>query len=105
MVIHDYEGWDTESRLDRDGIYRVNIAIGRSGFEKLLRHAPAEHTADHDEFDYTATDVFLPHPIYAAQGWVSILNPAEQTSTQLRSLLDDAYSLAARRHARKRNAR
>jgi hypothetical protein len=105
VVIHDYAGWDTESRLDRDGIYRVNIAIGRSGFEKLLGHAPAEHTVHHDEFDYTATDVFLPHPIYAAQGWVSTLNPAEQTSTQLRSLLDDAYSLAARRHARKRNAR
>ena len=33
LVIHDYAGWDTESHLDRDGIFRVNIAIGRSGFE------------------------------------------------------------------------
>jgi hypothetical protein len=100
VVIHDYAGWDTESQLDRDGIFRVNIAIGRSGFEKLLGHAPGEHAAHHDRFDYTATDVLLPHPIYAAQGWVSILNPAERTSMQLRSLLDDAYSLAARRYAR-----
>ena len=56
MVIHDYAGWDTESQLDRDGIFRVNIAIGRSGFEKLLGHAPGEHAAHHDRFDYTATD-------------------------------------------------
>jgi hypothetical protein len=105
VVIHDYAGWDTESHLDRDGIYRVNIAIGRGGFEKLLGHGPGEHAARHDEFDYTATDVLLPHPLYAAQGWVSVLNPAERTSMQLRSLVDDAYSLAARRHARRRDAR
>ena len=27
IVIHDYAGWDTESNLDRDGIFRVNIAM------------------------------------------------------------------------------
>ena len=43
VVIHDYAGWDTESRLDRDGIFRVNIAIGRSEFERLLGHAPTQH--------------------------------------------------------------
>jgi hypothetical protein len=105
LVIHDYAGWDAESRLDRDGIFRVNIAIGRSGFEQLVGHAPKEHAAHHDEVDYAATDVLLPHPIYASQGWVSILNPAEGTSMQLRELLDHAYSLAARRHMRKRDAR
>ena len=41
LVIHDYAGWDTESNLDRDGIFRVNIAIGRSGFERLLGYPPA----------------------------------------------------------------
>jgi Family of unknown function (DUF6194) len=104
LVIHDYAGWDTESHLDRDGIFRVNIALGRSGFEQLLGHAPTKHAAHHDEFDYAATDVLLPHPIYAAQGWVSILNPAERTSMQLRELLDHAHSLAARRHMRKKGS-
>jgi hypothetical protein len=105
LVVHDYAGWDTESQLDRHGIFRVNIAVGRSGFERLLGYAPAEQTAHHDEFDYAAIDVLLPHPIYASQGWVSILNPAEQTGTQLRKLLDDAYNLAERRYARRREAR
>jgi Family of unknown function (DUF6194) len=104
LVIHDYADWDTESDLDRVGIFRVNIAIGRSSFERLLGYAPAEHAAHHDEFDYAATDVLLPHPTYATQGWVSILNPAERTSVQLRRLFDDAYDLAVRRYARRRDA-
>ena len=105
VVTHDYAGWDTESELDRDGIFRVNIASGRSGFEQLLGYAPAEHAAHHDEYDYAATDTLIPHPTYAAQGWVSILNPAEQTSKHLRKLLDDAHRLAGRRDARRREAR
>jgi hypothetical protein len=105
LVIHDYAGWDTESRLDRDAIFRVNIAIGRTEFERLLGHAPAEHPAHHDEFDYAATDVLIPHPTYASQGWVSILNPAEQTSGQVRQLLDGAHGLAVRRHGRRLDAR
>jgi hypothetical protein len=105
VVIHDYAGWDTESRLDRDGIFRVNIAIGRSEFERLLGHAPTKHPAHHDEFDYAATDVLIPHPTYASQGWVSILNPAEQTSGQVRQLLDEAHVLAVRRHGRRLDAR
>jgi hypothetical protein len=102
VVIHDYAGWDTESQLDREGIFRVNIAIGKSDFERLLGHTPKEHAAHHDEFDYTATDVLLPHPTYASQGWVSILNPAERTSTLSRQLLSDAHGLAVRRHERRR---
>jgi Family of unknown function (DUF6194) len=102
VVIHDYAGWDTESHLDREGIFRVNIAIGKSDFERLLGQTPEEHAAHHEEFDYTATDILLPHPIYASQGWVSILNPAERTSTLLRQLLADAHGLAVYRHERRR---
>ena len=105
VVIHDYAGWDTESRLDRDGIFRVNIAIGRSEFERLLGHAPTQHQAHHDEYDYAATDVLIPHPTYASQGWVSILNPTEQTSGQVPQLLDEAHALAVRRHGRRQDAR
>jgi hypothetical protein len=101
VVIHDYAGWDTESDLDRDDIFRVNIAIGRSGFERLLGYPPATQSAHHAEFDYAATDVLLPHPLYASQGWVSILNPGDQTSGQLRDLLAEAHGLAAGRHARR----
>jgi len=104
LVIHDYPGWDAECQLDRDGIFRVNIAVGRGGFERLLGYPPAQHEAHHDEFDYAATDVLIPHPMYASQGWVSIVNPAEQTSMQLQQLLEEAHALAVRRHARRQDA-
>ena len=105
IVVHNYAGWDTESDLDREGIFRVNVAIGRSGFEQLLGHPPAQHEAHHNEFDYAATDVLIPHPTYASQGWVSILNPEDRTSTQLRELIEEAHAQAVRRHARRLNAR
>jgi Family of unknown function (DUF6194) len=104
LVIHDYPGWDTESDLDREGIFRINIAVGRAGFERLLGYPPVQQDDHHDEFDYTATDVLLPHPMYGSQGWVSILNPVERTSVQLRKLLDDAHRLAIGRHDRRLGA-
>jgi hypothetical protein len=104
VVINDYPGWDTESRLDRDGIFRVNIAIDRRDFERLVGHSPSQHAAHHREFDYAKTDVLLPHPTYASQGWVSILNPGERTGVQVRELLDNAHALAAHRLGRKRAA-
>jgi Family of unknown function (DUF6194) len=105
IVTSDYPGWDTESDLDRDGIFRVNVAVGRTTFERLLGYAPAEHADHHGQFDYAATDILLPHPQYASQGWISILNPAERTSMQLRELLSDAHGLAVRRHDRRQGAR
>jgi uncharacterized protein DUF6194 len=105
IVVSDYPGWDTESDLDRDGIFRVNIAIGRSDFTRLLGYPPKEHAVHHSDFDYAAIDILLPHPTYASQGWVAILNPSERTSTQLKSLLDDAHRLAVDRHMRRQTAR
>jgi hypothetical protein len=105
LVVSDYPGWDTESDLDRDGIFRVNVAIGRNDFERLFGYAPKEHAVHHGDFDYAATDILIPHPTYASQGWVAILNPAERTRMQLTSLLDNAHRLAVQRHTRRQSAR
>jgi Family of unknown function (DUF6194) len=105
LVVSDYPGWDTESDLDRAGIFRVNVAIGRSDFERLFGYPPKEHEAHHSDFDYAATDILLPHPTYASQGWVAILNPGERASLQLKSLLENAHRLAVQRHGRRQAAR
>jgi hypothetical protein len=97
VIHHDYEGWDMVSNLDRDGVFRLNIAVGRDRFKELLGFPPAAHAANRDRFDYTAVDQFLPHPAYAVQGWVAILNPGERTSAQARDLLVHAHERAARR--------
>jgi len=89
IVIQDYPGFDTASRLDRPGVFRVNIGVGR----ELL----AELTGDRESFDYAALDQFIPHPAYAKQGWVSILNPTAANAGRLRELLTAAHARAAGR--------
>ena len=102
IVTQDYDGWDTASDLNRPGVFRLNIAVGRTAFEKLTGYPPGEHDAQSVRLDYTALDRLIPHPAYAAQAWVAILNPGEATADQARSLLTDAHAMAAQRHDRRR---
>ncbi|WP_129843724.1 DUF6194 family protein [Streptomyces sp. RFCAC02] len=100
LVTKDYPGFDTESDLDRPGVFRLNVAVGRTVFEQLMGYPPAAHQGRHARFDYTVTDLLLPHPCYAAQGWVCVLNPARNTGEQARSLLAGARARAVRRPRR-----
>jgi hypothetical protein len=97
IVIKDYDGFDTASNLNRPGVFRLNISVGRTVFEQLLGYPPAAHAAQTD-IDYTVIDQVIPHPVYAGQGWVSILNPGEATTAQARSLLTEAHARTAARH-------
>jgi hypothetical protein len=98
IVVSDYPGFDESSDLHRPGVFRLNISVGRTAFTTLLGYPPAAHAGHADEFDYAALDQLAPHPVYAAQGWVSVLNP-DQTDPQVRMLLTQAHSRAAgRRH-------
>jgi len=103
VVVQDVPGWDVESRLDRTDAFRVNVAVGSRRYAELLGHAPAEHASCRDEYDYAAEDVLLPHPLYAAQGWVSIVRPGPRTGERLRRLVAEAHAAAVarweRRHA------
>jgi hypothetical protein len=105
VVIKDYDGFDTASDLNRDGVFRVNMAVGRKRFEELIGHPPAAHADHHGGFDYTATDRLLPHPVYAAQGWVCVLNPGAATGEQVLSLLKEAHALDAERFDRRNRHR
>jgi hypothetical protein len=59
------------SDLAREGVYRVNVGVDRATFQRLVGS-----TAD---LDYAACDRFVPHPVYAKQRWISILNPSHAT--------------------------
>ncbi|GAA0938351.1 DUF6194 family protein [Actinocorallia libanotica] len=98
IVTKDYPGFDEDSALDRDGVFRVNIAVGREAFQRLFGHSPAAHAEHRAGFDPTAQDRLLPHPVYAVQGWACVLNPGEATGRQVRALLEEARERAARRH-------
>jgi hypothetical protein len=102
IVVSDYPGFDTASNLDRAGVFRVNVAAGRHAYEEVLGHPPAAHKEHHASYDYAVLDRLIPHPVYAVQGWVSVLNPGAATDERLRSLLTDAHARAAERHHRRR---
>ena len=84
IVTNDYDGFDMASNLNRHGIYRLNLAVGRVRFEQLVGYPTAQHAAHEEDFDYSALDCVLPHPVYAVQACVSILNPGDKTRTQRR---------------------
>ena len=66
IVTKDYGDFDAFSRLDRPGVFRLNVEVGRERFEALVGYAPAAHGGQ--EHDYAALDQVLPHPVYATQG-------------------------------------
>lgn len=88
IVMRDTDG--AQSLVDRPGVYRLNIGVGRSRFIELLGLAPSEIHEQASRFDYTALDRLLPHPIYAAQSWISILSPGRDTAAVALQLLGDA---------------
>jgi hypothetical protein len=84
IVTHDTPGWDEVSDLDRVDAFRLNLHVGRT-------HVPPRS----DDIDYSHGDTVLPHPQYAAQGWVAIVNPSDRdTVVRMASL---AHERAAAR--------
>jgi hypothetical protein len=67
--------YDDGSDLDREGVFRLNLGLSRATFERLVGDALDQSAPP----DYTALDTLLPHPTYAAQLWISILNPSDAT--------------------------
>lgn len=98
LADHDTE-YDSVSALDRDGVYRINIGVGRDSFESLFRDlGPEPH-------DYTTLDRFLPHPDYAKQRFICILSPSAKNADSVRRLIIEAHGIAADRYARRAGRR
>jgi predicted DNA-binding protein (MmcQ/YjbR family) len=74
--------------------------VGREIFQRLFGFPPAGF-ADHAAgLDFTELDRVLPHPVYARQGWVSVLTPGPHTSDQVRELISHAHRRARDRYRR-----
>jgi hypothetical protein len=57
---------------------------------------------DPANYDFTIVDRIMPHPHYAAQHFVCVLNPGEATLTRVHEMLGEAYELAVRRKKKKK---
>lgn len=101
IVTKDYPD-DTASRLDAPDRQRLNIHVGAAVFAELLGYPP--DSIGGEEVDYSATDVFLPHPLYGAYGWVSVVNPGAATTARVLDVLGEAHLADRRRVERRENA-
>src|SRR5688572_30613855 len=87
IVTKDYGDFDNASRLDRPGVYRLNIGVGRETFRVLFGHPPSADATELAGYELAALDRLMPHPTYAAQSWVCVLNPSPVTFEAVKPLL------------------
>lgn len=96
---------DKDSNLNRDGIFRVNMGLRKQTFLELFGSIPARPAAGEVvkmEYDFTLLDTILPHPVYAWMGWISILNPSEDTFEKLKPLIEESYAFATEKFKKRK---
>jgi len=107
IVTKDYGDFDRASDIDRPGVFRLNIGVGKETYRSLFGAPPSPPGPAgfvDTGHDFTALDQVMPHPVYASQSWVCVLNPSDATFEAVRPLLAEAYDLAVKRYAKVRPA-
>ncbi|TDW76962.1 DUF6194 family protein [Kribbella pratensis] len=92
--------YEKVSRLDEPGAWRLNLGLTKATYTSLFGPVPTERDADwvlDSVHDYTARNTLMPHPFYAAQYWIAVVNPVE--APPLVPLVQEAYEFAARKYA------
>jgi uncharacterized protein DUF6194 len=93
IVTTDEHDDGAPSNLSRPGAFRLNIGVSRATFQRVVGSMA--------EPDYSAFDRVLPHPVYAKQLWISILNPTDATFRNVvLPLLTEAHDRLAAQRAR-----
>ncbi len=101
--------YDQFSNLNRPSVFRLNIGIGKQTFRSLFaspslpsdRDSAAIRGENSSDYDFTALDQLMPHPVYGRMYWVCVLNPSDETfETKVRQLLAEAYDLAVSKYKR-----
>ena len=81
------DAFDEFSNLNRPSVFRLNISISKQTFRSLFG-SPKPSSTDDDEtegeeaagdYDFTALDQVMPHPVYGRMYWVCVLNPSDET--------------------------
>jgi hypothetical protein len=94
-IANSDQDFDNVSNLNRAGVFRVNIGISKETFKNLIVESGSEPV------DYSVLNVFLPHPDYAPQNFICILNPSGENVETTKKLIVEAHSIAAARLQRK----
>ncbi|TWD84421.1 hypothetical protein FB561_5608 [Kribbella amoyensis] len=86
------DSYDSDSDLDRPGVYRLNLGLPKPLYRSLFPEPPAD-------VDHTRLDTVMPHPVYGPQYWICVLSPSAETLAELQPLIDAAYEFVVRKHA------
>ena len=93
LISSDYE-YDNVSNLSRPGAFRLNLGVSKQTFQSLF----GKDEVNIKDYDFTALDIIMPHPEYAQYHFICVLSPSDKTFEEIRSLLAEAYDIAARRY-------
>ena len=99
IVTKDYGDFDNASQLNRPDVFRLNIGVSRDTFRAFFGAPPSAESSQSTDYDFAALDRLMPHPVYAPQSWVCVLNPSLETFEAIKPLLAEAYSMVTTRHA------
>lgn len=91
IVTHD-QPYDDQSKLDRPGVFRLNIQTDKTSFETLFPGFDKSQSPAAAGFDVTAADTLFPHPVYGNMRWVSVITP-DETWALCRDLIEKAHAL------------
>lgn len=86
---------DKASHLDRDGIWRLNFGLPKAEFIKIFGATPARPSKGgivKGPWDFTKSDLLMPHPVYGWMGWVAVVCPSAETFEQCKPLMALAYA-------------
>jgi hypothetical protein len=96
---------DQFSNLSRPSAFRLNIGVSKQTYQSLFGTpaSPSEQGGDAEsDYDFTAFDQLMPHPVYGRQYWVCVLNPSAATfQTVVQPLLAEAYDRDVSKHAKR----
>lgn len=86
------------SRLDRPGVFRLNIGVSRETFQSLF----GTDKINVKDYDFTLLDTILPHPDYSSQSFICVLSPSKATFERIYPMLAEAYNIAMKRYNRRK---
>ena len=88
IVTTDEHDMGSPSNLAREGVFRLNIGVGKDTFNRLVGSIA--------DPGYAAIDRIIPHPVYAKQRWIAILNPSRETfDAVVKPLIAEAHERLA----------
>jgi Family of unknown function (DUF6194) len=92
---------DKASRLNRDGVFRLNIGVSKESYQKLFGDKPKRPPKGgivETGNDFTELNIITPHPIYAWIHWIAILNPTQDSINILKPILDETYTIVQKKY-------